>query len=61
MRRRGFVPLAAVLFVTFLPSPAYGRVTFKGDNVEAGDFFPLGSCDVVMLAESRHVYRPLAR
>ena len=32
-----------------------------GDNVEAGDFFPLGSCDVVMLAESRHVYRVLAR
>jgi hypothetical protein len=40
--------------------PAYGRVTFKGDNVEAGDFFPLGSCDVLMLAESRHVYRLLA-
>jgi hypothetical protein len=40
--------------------PAYGRVTFRGDNVEAGDFFPLGSCDVVMLAESRHVYRVLA-
>jgi hypothetical protein len=40
--------------------PAYGRITFKGDNVEAGDFFPLGSCDVVMLAESRHVYRVLA-
>jgi hypothetical protein len=39
---------------------AYGRVTFRGDNVEAGDFFPLGSCDVVMLAESRHVYRVLA-
>jgi hypothetical protein len=41
--------------------PAYGRVTFRGDNVEAGDFFPLGSCDVVMLAESRHVYQVLAR
>jgi len=41
--------------------PAYGRVTFRGDNVEAGDFFPVGSCDVVMLAESRHVYRVLAR
>jgi hypothetical protein len=40
--------------------PAYGRVTFRGDNVEAGDFFPLGSCDVVMLAESRRVYRVLA-
>ena len=41
--------------------PAYGRISFKADNVEAGDFFPLGSCDVVMLAESRHVYRILAR
>ena len=40
---------------------AYGRVTFRGDNVEAGDFFPLESCDVIMLAESRHVYRVLAR
>ena len=40
--------------------PAYGRITFRGDNVEAGDFFPLGSCDVVVLVESRHVYRVLA-
>jgi hypothetical protein len=39
--------------------PAYGKVIFRGDNVEAGDFFPVGSCDVVMLAESRRVYRIL--
>ena len=40
---------------------ALRAVTFRGDNVEAGDFFPLESCDVIMLAESRHVYRVLAR
>ena len=40
--------------------PAYSRTTFKGDNVEAGDYFPTGSCDVVMLSESRKVWRVLA-
>jgi hypothetical protein len=40
--------------------PAYSRTVFKGDNVEAGDFFPTGSCHVVMLSESRTVYRVLA-
>src|SRR5204863_1319897 len=40
--------------------PAYAKTTFRGDNVEAGDFFPTGSCDVVMLSEARHVYRVLA-
>src|SRR5436190_1366185 len=24
--------------------PAYAKTTFRGDNVEAGDFFPTGSC-----------------
>jgi hypothetical protein len=40
--------------------PAYSKRIFRGDNVEAGDYFPTGSCDVVMLSEARHVYRVLA-
>jgi hypothetical protein len=40
--------------------PAYSRATFWGDNVEAGDYFPTGSCDVVMLSEARHVYKVFA-
>ena len=40
--------------------PAYSRRTFEGDNVEAGDYFPTGSCDVLMLSESRKVWRVLA-
>lgn len=32
-----------------------------GDNVEAGDFFPAGDCDLVLVAESRNVYRVLSR
>jgi hypothetical protein len=41
-------------------SPAYSRTTFAGDNVEAGDYFPTGSCDVVLLSESRTVYKVFA-
>lgn len=40
--------------------PAYQKTTFGGDNVEAGDYFPTGSCDVVMLSESRKVYKVFA-
>ena len=40
--------------------PAYGKQDFRGDNVEAGDFFPVGSCDVVLLSEARSVYRLMA-
>ena len=40
--------------------PAYSKTTFQGDNVEAGDYFPTGSCDVVMLSERRHVYKVFA-
>ena len=40
--------------------PAYSKTVFRGDNVEAGDYFPTGSCDVVMLSESRQVYRVVA-
>jgi hypothetical protein len=28
-----------------------------GDNVEAGDWFPVGSCRLLLLAESRHTYQ----
>jgi hypothetical protein len=28
-----------------------------GDNVEAGDWFPTGSCQLLLLAESRNTYR----
>ena len=28
-----------------------------GDNIEAGDYFPTGSCNVLMLSESRNVYQ----
>lgn len=41
--------------------PSYSKRTFWGDNVEAGDYFPTGSCDVVMLSESRQVYKVFAR
>jgi hypothetical protein len=40
--------------------PAYSKMSFRGDNVEAGDYFPTGSCDVVMLSEARHVYKVFA-
>jgi hypothetical protein len=40
--------------------PAYSKTVFRGDNVEAGDYFPTGSCDVVMLSESRQVYKVFA-
>jgi hypothetical protein len=40
--------------------PAYKKTIFRGDNVEAGDYFPTGSCDVVMMSESRRIYRVLA-
>lgn len=40
--------------------PAYQRTAFWGDNVEAGDYFPTGSCDVLMLSESRKVYKVFA-
>lgn len=40
--------------------PAYRRTAFRGHNVEAGDYFPTGSCDVLMLSESRQVWKVLA-
>ena len=37
--------------------PASSTMMFRGDNVEAGDYFPAGTCQVIMLSEARHVYR----
>jgi len=28
-----------------------------GDNIEAGDWFPTGSCRLLLLAESRNTYQ----
>ena len=39
--------------------PSHRRMFAPGDNVESGDFFPGGSCDLLMLSESRSVYRLL--
>lgn len=41
--------------------PVSRQRTGRGDNIEAGDFFPAGTCHVVLLAESKHVYRVLDR
>ncbi|HEY3240495.1 MAG TPA: hypothetical protein VGL92_13070 [Acidimicrobiia bacterium] len=38
-------------------APARRKVVAPGDNIEAGDYFPSGSCDVLMLSERRNVYR----
>lgn len=39
--------------------PVWQGALGAGDNVEAGDFFPAGDCDLVLLAESKRVYRVL--
>jgi hypothetical protein len=36
--------------------PVLNRQATPGDNVEAGDFFPWGSCDLLLLAESHNLY-----
>ncbi len=40
--------------------PSDRKLFARGDNVESGDFFPEGSCDLLMLSEARSVYRLLA-
>ncbi|HYH51638.1 MAG TPA: hypothetical protein VEG38_19010 [Acidimicrobiia bacterium] len=30
---------------------------FRNDNVEAGDYFPAGSCRLLMLSEKKNAYR----
>lgn len=37
--------------------PARRQVVGPDDNIEAGDYFPWSSCDMVMLSERRNVYR----
>ncbi|MGH8991123.1 MAG: hypothetical protein ACRDZ7_06305 [Acidimicrobiia bacterium] len=46
-------PLAAFTY----EAPAKRKMVAPGDNIEAGDYFPSGSCDVLMLSERRNVYR----
>lgn len=36
--------------------PFHGGEVSSGDNVEAGDFIPVGGCRVVLVAESRNTY-----
>jgi hypothetical protein len=38
-------------------NPASRKMAFPGDNVEAGDFFPAGSCALLMLSEKKNAYR----
>ena len=40
--------------------PASRKITFPDDNVEAGDYFPAGSCSLVMLSEKKNAYRVFA-
>lgn len=37
--------------------PASRHKSFHNDNVEAGDYFPAGSCRLLMLSEKKNVYR----
>ena len=37
--------------------PAVRHLAFHNDNVEAGDYFPAGSCRLLMLSERKNVYR----
>ena len=37
--------------------PASRDLAFRDDNVEAGDYFPVGSCRLLMLSEKKNVYR----
>lgn len=36
--------------------PVVEEMVAPGDNVESGDFFPWGSCDLLLLAESHNTY-----
>lgn len=37
--------------------PANRKTVANGDNIEAGDFYPHGSCNVLLISESRNIYR----
>ena len=39
--------------------PAWRTRVAAGDTVEAGDFLPLATSDLVLVAESKNVYRAL--
>jgi hypothetical protein len=53
---RATVPGAALTqFVARRPDRTV--VVAAGDNIEAGDFFPFRRCDLVLVAESKNIYR----
>ncbi|HKN89351.1 MAG TPA: hypothetical protein VJ622_03645 [Acidimicrobiia bacterium] len=52
-------PASAVWLRDFVSRPVHRKRIDAGDNVEGGDFFPLGRCKLVLVAESRDVYRLL--
>jgi hypothetical protein len=37
--------------------PANRKTVANGDNIEAGDFYPHASCNVLLISESRNIYR----
>lgn len=37
--------------------PFHARVAAPGDNVESGDFFPTGECQLLLASEQRNTYR----
>jgi hypothetical protein len=50
-------PAPAMWVRDFTSRPVHRKRIDRGDNVEGGDFFPLGSCKLVLVAESKDVYR----
>ena len=40
--------------------PANRKTVASGDNIEAGDFYPHASCNVLLISESRNIYRVTA-
>lgn len=49
-------PRPGTLAGFFDREPFHGGEVSPGDNVEAGDFIPAGSCQVILVAESRTTY-----
>ena len=49
-------PRPGTLAGFFDREPVHGGEVSSGDNVEAGDFLPAGSCRVVLVAETRTTY-----
>jgi hypothetical protein len=54
-------PKPATWLRDFTSRPVRRKRIDIGDNVEGGDFFPLGRCKLVLVAESKDVYRLFTR